>query len=117
MEKLKAQFAQYKVIQIVKKGEVIDKEVNLADGKFRKVKGVAAADFSYTLPQSKKGTIRKEYIIPESIKGEVREGQKLGEMEIFVENESVGKVDIVSPVYVPKANLFTRLIRMLGLGI
>jgi len=29
----------------------------------------------------------------------------------------VGKVDVVSPVYVPKANLFTRLFRKLGLGI
>ena len=29
----------------------------------------------------------------------------------------MGKVDIVSPVYVPTANLFTRFIRRLGLNI
>ncbi len=117
MEKLKAQFSQYKVIPIVKKGEVIDKDVNLVDGKFKKIKGVAGAGFSYAMPQSKKGNIRKEISIPESIKGEVREGQKLGEVIVYVENDQVGKIDIVSPTYVPKANLFTRLIRRLGLNI
>ncbi len=29
----------------------------------------------------------------------------------------IGKVDIVSPVYVPKANIFTRLVRKTGLNI
>jgi len=36
---------------------------------------------------------------------------------IKLENEQIGKVDIVSPVYVPKANLFTRLIRKMGFNL
>ena len=47
----------------------------------------------------------------------MRQGQKLGELVFELDNEVVGRVDIVSPVYVPKANLFTRLIRKLGLNI
>ena len=63
------------------------------------------------------GTVKKEIVIPEKVKGDVREGQKLGEMVIKLDADIIGKVDIVSPVYVPKANLFTRFIRRLGLNI
>lgn len=117
VEKFKKAFSLYKMVTIVKKGEVIDKDVILVDGKYRKIKGVAGSDFIYPVPGDKKGTIQKEVSLPAGIKGEIREGQKLGEMVVKFDNEVVGKVDIVSAVYVPKANLFTRLIRRLGLNI
>lgn len=117
VEKFKKAFSQYKMLNIVKQGEVIDKDVILDDGKYRKIKGVAGANLLYPVPNDKKGTVQKEPFIPASIKGEIREGQKLGELIVKFDNEQIGKVDIVSPVYVPKANLFTRLIRKIGLNI
>jgi len=117
MDRLKTNFAQFRVVTVVKKGEVIDKDVILEDGKYKKIKGVAKTGFSYPLSQNKKSTIRKEIVLPEKIKGEVLEGQKLGEILIQLDNETIDKIDIVSPVFVPKANLFTRLIRKLGLNI
>jgi D-alanyl-D-alanine carboxypeptidase (penicillin-binding protein 5/6) len=117
IEKFKKAFSQYKMVNIVKQGEVIDKDVILDDGKYRKIKGVAGTNFTFPIPNDKKGTIQKEVSIPSSIKGEVREGQKLGELIIKYDNEQIGKVDIVSPVYVPKANLFTRFVRKIGLNI
>jgi len=117
VEKFKKAFGQYKLLNVVKRGEVIDKDVILDDGKYRKVKGVAGSNFQYPVPNDKKGTIQKEASIPSSIKGEIREGQKLGELIVKFDNEQIGKVDIVSPVYIPKANLFTRLIRKIGLNI
>lgn len=117
VEKFKKAFSQYKMLVIVKQGEVIDKDIILDDGKYRKIKGVAGANLQYPVPNDKKGTVQKEIVIPGSIKGEVREGQKLGELVVKFDNETIGKVDIVSPVYVPKANLFTRLIRKIGLNI
>ena len=117
VEKFKKAFGQYKMLNIVKQGEVIDKDVILDDGKYRKIKGMAGANFLYPVPNDKKGTVQKEPSIPASIKGEIREGQKLGELIVKFDNEQIGKVDIVSPVYVPKANLFTRLIRKIGLNI
>lgn len=116
-QKLKTYFSQFKPVQIVKKGDIIDKEIILEDGKFRKIKGTAATDFSYAVQVSKKGDVKKEYVIPAKVPGEIKEGQKLGEILIKVDNQPVGKVDIVSPVYVPKANLFTRLIRKMGLNL
>ncbi len=117
MDKLKRYFSQYKILNVVKKGEVIDKDVFLQDGKYRKIKGIASTSFVYPVLGDKKGSVKKEIAMPEKIEGEVREGQKLGEMIIKIDEETVGKVDILSPVYVPKANLFTRLIRRLGFDI
>jgi len=116
-EKLKKAFAQYKMLNIVKKGELVDKDIILADGKYRKMKGVTDRDFSYPIPADKKANVKKEIVLPDKVKGEIREGQKLGEMVIKLDNDTIGKVDIISPVFVPKANLFTRLIRGLGLNI
>jgi serine-type D-Ala-D-Ala carboxypeptidase (penicillin-binding protein 5/6) len=115
--KLKKTFAQYRALPVVTKGEVIDRDVVLSDGKYRKIKGIAGTSFLYPIAADKKGTIKKEPVFPKKIKGEVKEGQKLGDLVITLDGEVIGKIDIVSPVYVPKANLFTRLIRKLGLSI
>jgi len=117
IEKLKKAFSQYKMLSIIKKGEVIDKDVFLVDGKYRKIKGVTEKNFLYPMLVDKKGDVKKEILLPEKVKGEIREKQKLGEIVIRLDDQIIGKVDIVSPVYVPKANLFTRFIRRLGLNI
>ena len=117
VEKFKKAFSRYKMLNVVRQGEVIDKDIILSDGKYRKIKGVAGSSFQYPIANDKKGTIQKEPSVPPSIKGEIREGQKLGELVVKFDNEQIGKVDIVSPVYIPKANLFTRLIRKIGLNI
>lgn len=117
MEKLQKAFAQYKMIGVVKKGEVIEQDVFLVDGKYRKMKGVAEKSFLYPMDINKKGAITKEIVMPERVKGEIKEGQKLGELVVKLDGKPVGKVNIVSPVFVPKANLFTRFIRRLGLNI
>lgn len=117
MEKLRKYFAEYTVQPLVKKGEQVDKDVILDDGKFRKLKGIAAADLSVPVLRCKKKEVKRTINLPARLAGEVRQGQKLGELVFELDNEVVGRVDIVSPVYVPKANLFTRLIRKLGLNI
>ncbi len=115
--KLKTYFSQYVSTPLVKKGDPVEKEVFLEDGKYKRIKGVCASDFSYPLLKSKKKEIKRVLNIPERIKGEVKEGQKLGEIRFQLDDETIGKVDVVSPVYVPKANLFTRIFRKMGLGI
>lgn len=117
LEKFKNYFAGYTPLVLVKKGEQIQQEIRLDDGKYPKLKGVAATEFVFPMEKSKKSDIKRSVAMPRSLKGEVREGQKLGELVFQLENEVVGKVDIVSPVYVPKANLFTRLIRKTGLNL
>ncbi|MDD5205525.1 MAG: D-alanyl-D-alanine carboxypeptidase [Desulfobacterales bacterium] len=115
-EKLKKHFSQYTVLNVVKKGDPVDKEVLLPDGKLRSVKGVAAGSFSYPVPHAKKNGFKKEVNLPETIAGEVKAGQKLGEIVVTFEQEAVGKVDIVSPEDIPEAGFLTKIFRRLGLG-
>jgi D-alanyl-D-alanine carboxypeptidase (penicillin-binding protein 5/6) len=117
VEKLKKYFGEYTVASLAKKGEQVEKEIALPDGKYRKIKGVAAADVNIPCLRAKKKEIKRVVSLPDAVKGEVKQGQKLGEMIFQLDNEVVGKVDIVSPVYVPKANLFTRIVRKTGLNI
>ncbi len=117
MEKLQKAFAQYRMMNVVKKGEVIDQDVFLVDGKYRRMKGVTEKSFLYPMEVDKRGAITREILLPERIKGEIKEGQRLGELVVKLNGQVIGKVNIVSPVYVPKANLFTRFIRRLGLNI
>ena len=115
--KFKSYLAQYTVVPLAKKGEPVEKEIFLEDGKYKKIKGVVAADFAYPMLKSKKKEIKRVVNVPDRVKGEIKEGQKLGEIVFQLDDETIGKVDVVSPVYVPKANLFTRLFRKMGLGI
>jgi D-alanyl-D-alanine carboxypeptidase (penicillin-binding protein 5/6) len=115
--KFKKYFADYTPLVLIKKGEQVQQDILLDDGKYRKLRGVAASEFTFPMLRSKKGDVKRSVVMPRSLKGEVREGQKLGELVFQLENEVVGKVDIVSPVFVPKANLFTRMIRKTGLNL
>jgi D-alanyl-D-alanine carboxypeptidase (penicillin-binding protein 5/6) len=115
-EKLKKHFSQYTMMSVVKKGDPVDKEVLLPDGMLRSVKGVAGSGFSYPVQHAKKNGFKKEINLPEKIAGEVKAGQKLGEMIVTFGQETVGKVDIVSPEEIPEASFFTKIFRKLGLG-
>jgi D-alanyl-D-alanine carboxypeptidase (penicillin-binding protein 5/6) len=59
--------------------------------------------------RDKKQLLSKDIHLPPEVKGEIKEGQHLGEMVIRFNKEEVGKVDLVSPVSVPKAGFFYRL--------
>jgi D-alanyl-D-alanine carboxypeptidase (penicillin-binding protein 5/6) len=69
------------------------------------------------MPIDQKGELTKEPQFPKSIPGEIKQGQKLGELVFKMDKEVVGKVDIVAPQAVPKANMFKILIRKLGINL
>lgn len=116
LEKFKKAFSQYKLLDLVKKGEIIEKEIILADCDPGKIKGVAGLNFSYSVPLDTKGIITRETQVPLPIKGEVRQGQKLGDLIVKVDHVVVGKVDIVSPGAVSRAGIFKRFFRKLGIN-
>jgi D-alanyl-D-alanine carboxypeptidase (penicillin-binding protein 5/6) len=63
----------------------------------------------------KKSAVKKEVNLPEKLTGEIKQGQKLGELVVKLDEEVIGKVDIVSPAAIPKAGFFTRLLRKIGI--
>lgn len=106
--KLKTYFSQYEMVTVVKIGDSVDKDVALPDGKQKSLKTVAAADFFYPVPRDKKKQLTKDIDLPDKVKGEIKEGQRIGEMVIRFNKDTVGKVDLISPVNVPKAGFFSR---------
>lgn len=116
LEKFKTAFSQYKSLDLVKKGDIIDKEIILPDGEIGKIKGVAGSNFSCSVPTDDKGKVTKEIQVPEKISGGIKNGQKLGDLVFKSGGEVIGKVDILSSAAVPEAGLFKRVLRKLGIS-
>lgn len=117
LEKFKKAFAQFKRLDLIKKGDPIDKEISLPDGETGKIKGVAGTHFSCSIPVAKKGTVTREPQVPEKIPGAIAAGQKLGELVFKLDNEVIGKTDIVSPIAVPEAHFFKKVLRKVGIDL
>jgi serine-type D-Ala-D-Ala carboxypeptidase (penicillin-binding protein 5/6) len=115
-EKFRQTFAQYKKLDLAKKGETINQEINLPDGETGKIKGVLAADFSYSVPVNSKAAVVREIQLPAKIAGPVKVGQKLGTLNFKSESQVIGQVDIISPAAVPEAGFFKKMLRKIGLG-
>jgi D-alanyl-D-alanine carboxypeptidase (penicillin-binding protein 5/6) len=116
MEKLKANFALYEMVQVVKKGDLVDRDILLPQGEVPKIRGIAGDGFSYPVPSKSRNLLTSEIRLPERIEGDIKANQKLGEIVVKFSNEEVGKVNIIAPKSVPKAGYFTILRRKLGLG-
>jgi D-alanyl-D-alanine carboxypeptidase (penicillin-binding protein 5/6) len=114
-EKVNKFLPLYEMVVIVKKGETIGREIVLTQGTLRTLKGVTSEGFSYPMAVKKKSALKKEIDLPEKMGGEIKQGQKLGELVVKLDEEVIGKVDIVSPIAVPKAGFFTRLLRKFGI--
>jgi D-alanyl-D-alanine carboxypeptidase (penicillin-binding protein 5/6) len=115
-QKLKECFHTYEMASIVNKGDVIDKAITVPNGRITTLKGITSSGFAYPVPSGKKAAIRKELNLPEKVDAEIKKGQHLGEMIIRLDDEVIGKVEIVSPGHVSKAGFFTRLMRLVGFG-
>jgi D-alanyl-D-alanine carboxypeptidase (penicillin-binding protein 5/6) len=114
-EKVKKYLPLYEMVPIIKKGETIDREIVLTEATQRKLKGVTSDGFSYPLLIKKKNAVKKEINLPEKVSGEIKQGQKLGELVVKLDEEVIGRVDIVSPSAIPKAGFFKRLLRKFGM--
>lgn len=99
-------FASYNTVQISKKGEVFD-EIMIEKGKQDKVKIVAKEDLNVLVKKGEETKVKKEIILPETVKAPFEKGAKVG--EIIVTNESgenLGKVDLVTETACKKASVF-----------
>lgn len=107
--KLNRAFSLYDRVRLVRKGEVIDKEVLLPDGVQPSIKPIAAADFFYTVLREKRKLLTKSVELPEQVSGAIQPRQRLGQMVIRFNNEEVGRIDLVAPTAVAKKGFFKRL--------
>lgn len=106
-------FASYNSVQISQKDEVID-ELVVEKGKMDKAKIVAKEEFKVLVKKGEENNIKKEIIVPKTLKAPFEKGQKVGEIIVTnLKGENLGKVDIITENACKKANLFDTLGKML----
>lgn len=111
IERFKKYMAQYQMAVLSKKDQAFGEVIQVPDGLATTVQAVAASDFSYPLPREKKSVVKNEIRLPNEVSCDVEQGQTLGEVEFFLDNQSIGKVNLISPVTIKKAGFFERLFR------
>ncbi len=109
--RFKKYLAQYQMAVLSKKDQAFGEALQVPDGMVTTVQAVAAADFSYPLHREKKAAVKNEIRLAKEISGGIEQGQTLGEVEFFLDNQSIGKVNLISPVTIEKAGFFKRLFR------
>ena len=104
---------KFDTIQVAKKDEVIA-SLDVWLGKKNKVDVVASEDIYLTIPKRKKKTVKAilEYNGP--IESPITKGDKLGELNVYISNEFINKVDILASEDIKKSNIFSRLFKSLN---
>ena len=81
IEKFKKYFSQYTMVKVIKKGQVIDKEIILPQGKTMTLKGIADSEFLYPVAKDKRNSLKTVINLPEEIDGEIKKVVSGGTME------------------------------------
>ncbi len=88
-------FANYTISNsLVKEDELPD--ISVTKGTENKVKIGMADGFSVLLEKSKINSVEKKITLPETVNAPIRENDKIGEVEFFIDGKSIGKSDIVA---------------------
>ena len=80
-------------------------------GKKPQVEAYVAEDFYLTVPKRKKNIIKAVLEYNGPIETPIKKGDKLGVLNVFIEDELIKKLDIFSNETIYKVNIFTRLVK------
>lgn len=107
-------FAVYNSVLVAQKGEIVEK-INVEKGKDEKVNVIAKNELKVLVRKGEENSIKKEIILPKTIKAPFTKNQKIGEIIVYnSEGKEVGKVDLVTEVSVEKAsfiNIFGKILK------
>lgn len=99
-------FSTYNSVQISKKDEVFE-QINIEKGKMDKINIVAKEDLKVLVKKGEEGNVKKEIIIPKTVKAPFKKGEKVGEIIVTNSNgENIGKVDLVTENECKRASIF-----------
>lgn len=101
-------FSYYKLID---SSQVID-EVFINNSKNGKVSVFPAADYNKIIKNE--DIIRTKISYNDTVKAPLQQGDKIGTISIFVNDEEIGQVDAVVNQKIEKANIFVRIFRFLS---
>tara|TARA_Y100000590_G_scaffold49390_1_gene52245 strand:+ start:4292 stop:5446 length:1155 start_codon:yes stop_codon:yes gene_type:complete len=104
---------KFDTIQVANKNEIIS-SLNVWLGKKNKVEAIPSEDVYLTIPKRKKKTIKAilEYNGP--VEAPIEKGDKLGLLNIYIENELEKQIDILSAESIKRSNVFSRILKSLN---
>lgn len=99
-------FSAYNSVQVAKKGQVFE-GVNVEKGKETKVNIVAKEDLKVLVRKGEETDVKKEIIIPKTVKAPFEKGEKVGEINVTNSSgNNLGHVDLVTEISCKKASMF-----------
>ena len=99
-------FANFTYKQFAKKGDVI-KEIEISKGTSPTVQGIFAKDSGVLIEKNQEANIVQNAYIEEKLSAPIKEGQKIGEVKYYLNDNIVATCDIVSRENVNKLNIYT----------
>jgi len=110
---LKWGLKKFDTIKIVEKDKIFS-TLNVWLGKKNKVEVVAQEDFYLTVPKRKKETIKVFLEYDGPLSTPIEKGSKVATLKIFVSDEMIKEINILSNENIKKANIFSRLLKSLN---
>jgi D-alanyl-D-alanine carboxypeptidase (penicillin-binding protein 5/6) len=105
-------FANYESVPILKKGQVIQKDVYVNGGKESIVNGIASKDIAFLIKSGASREFDKTIEMDENIKAPLTAGEKIGTLTITQNGKVMESMDIVADREVKKANIFDYFVKI-----
>ncbi len=106
-------FRKFDTIKVAKKDEALA-SLNVWLGKKNKVEVTTSEDIFLTIPKRKKKTIKAiiEYNGP--LETPIKKGDKIGILSVYISDELIKQIDLVSLEDIKKSNVFSRVFKSLN---
>ncbi|MGE5573947.1 MAG: D-alanyl-D-alanine carboxypeptidase family protein [Bacteroidota bacterium] len=102
-------FREFDRVAVAKKGEVVGK-IRVPNGRREDVPAATSADFVAFVEKGKKDLVNTS-IESEERRAPIRKGEKLGAIVASLDGREVARMDLVATEDVPRANIFTVIMR------
>ncbi|MDK2931881.1 MAG: hypothetical protein PWR07_2012 [Bacillota bacterium] len=102
-------FREFDRVAVAKKGDVVGR-VRVPNGRREEIPAAASADFVAFVEKGKKDFVDTA-IVSEERRAPIRKGEKLGAIVASLDGRELARVDVVATEDVPRANIFTVIIR------
>ncbi|RJX23667.1 MAG: D-alanyl-D-alanine carboxypeptidase [Dethiobacter sp.] len=106
-------FANFEYKCLVEERQYL-KSVAVVDGVSGKAEAIASSSFYFPLRALEENKVTYRFILNEPLKAPLKEGERIGELEICFQQEAVGVIDLLAGREVKKIGLWVSLKRKLG---
>lgn len=94
-------FTNYSSYQLSNQNDIV-KNITINHGVEKNINAICSSSKNIMLPKGQESKITQEINIPDNINAPISQGEKIGEINYYMEGEKIGSVDIVSDKTIKK---------------